>query len=535
MYRAEWTLPLIFGRRGEKALYFGNQRIFRTTDGGRHWTPISPDLTRPDPGSPPNLDPVTAARRDNPGPRQGVVYTIAPSPLAEATIWAGTDDGLVWRTDDRGRHWRDVTPAGLRPWSKIAAIEPSHFSPDVAYAAIDRHRLDDFAPYVVRTGDGGRTWTAISDGLTGDGPLNSVNVVREDPRRRELLFAGTERGVFVSFDTGRSWQPLPNGLPATSVRDIEVHGDDLVIATHGRGFYILDDIAPLRDLAAQPAGGTRLLALAPAIRVRPSGFTGSPMPKDEPMAPNPPAGAYLDYVLARDAPGLTITVTDAQGLVVRRFAASDPAPAADLAKIDVAPEWVTAPTPPRTTAGMHRLVWDLHYAPAAPDPAAGSAGVWAPPGRYLVTLEADGQRSTQPLVVAPDPRAKAAPADYALQFATARRIETARAAVAADTDRAQHLLAKLGGDARTAAQALAVRLKALTDDTPYAQPTAPPTDPAGLRGLAARLEGLAAAVDTTDQPPTPDALHAADLAIADAATATASVATIAAAAAALNP
>lgn len=517
VYRAEWTLPLVFGKRGAKSLYFGNQRVFRTRDGGAHWQPISPDLTRADPGAPPNLDPVTASRHDNPGKRQGVVYTIAPSPLSAHTIWAGTDDGLVWRTDDDGARWRDMTPAGLPAWSKIGAIEPSHFSAEVAYIAVDRHRLDDFTPHVLRTRDGGQSWTSIVSGLVRDGLLNAVNVVREDPIRPGLLYAGTERGAFVTFDDGETWQPLATGLPPTSVRDIEVHGDDLVIDTHGRGFYILDDIAPLRALAADATPTTRLLPPARAIRLRPSGFTGSPMPRDEPMAPNSPDGAYLDYVLARPSRVLTITVRDASGTEVRRFANTDPAPAPDLGKIDIAPEWVIAPRPPRATAGMHRLVWDLHY--AAPKDVEGVTkgnGVWAPPGHYTVTLDADGVRSAQPLAIVPDPRVHATPADYAAQFALARRIEAARTQVDAALEAATTLDKTLAADPAGASQALDARLRAIADFAPDAFPTAPPTAPDGLRALSDRLTGLARAIDNADGAPTPDAIASTDQALASA-------------------
>ncbi|HEY2179637.1 MAG TPA: hypothetical protein VGH15_13745, partial [Caulobacteraceae bacterium] len=243
IYRGAWTLPLVFGPGG-RDLYFANQRIFRTTDGGERWAPISPDLTRTTLTVPRTLDAPTAADTATPGPRRGVVYDIAPSTVTPGLIWAGTDDGLVWRTADDGGHWADVTPAGLSPWSKIATVEASRFDPAEAWLAVDRHRLDDFAPHIWRTRDGGRSWTAITDGLKDGDPLDSVNVVREDPARRGLLYAGTERGVFVSFDDGDRWQPLQTGLPRTSVRDITIHGDDLVIATHGRGFYVMDDIAP---------------------------------------------------------------------------------------------------------------------------------------------------------------------------------------------------------------------------------------------------------------------------------------------------
>jgi len=244
---------------------------------------ISPDLTRENPGTPPNLDAETAALR--PGPRPGVIYAIAPSRLADHDIWVGTDDGFIWRTRDEGAHWQNITPPALTPWSKVGIIDASHYDAESAYAAVDRHRLDDFRPYIYRTHDGGKTWQWIGSGLP-----TFVNAVREDPARRGLLYAATEKGVSVSFDDGDHWQSLQMNLPVTSVRDIEVHGNDVVIATHGRALWIMDDVTPLRQI------GAYLIKPATAIRFRPAGFTGSPMPKDEPMASNPPFGAYIDYV-----------------------------------------------------------------------------------------------------------------------------------------------------------------------------------------------------------------------------------------------
>ena len=423
-YRETWTLPLVFGPGG-KTLYFANQRLFKTENGGDHWDAISPDLTRPDPGVPSTLDAATAADTNGPGARKGVIYSIGPSPRSPGDIWVGTDDGLVWRTKDFGAHWTDVTPRGLRPWSKIGVVEPSHFDADTAYLAIDRHRLDDSRPYVLRTRDGGRTWTPIAAGLD-----TTVNVVREDPVRRGLLFAGTERGAFVSFDDGGSWSPLAAGLPTTSVRDIVVKNDDLVIATHGRGFYVLDDIAPLRALAGDGSTTTRLFPPALAVRFLPSGFTGTPMPKDEPMAVDPAFGAAIDYRLAAGGP-VEIRIEDASGGLVRHFTSADPDPAPDLAHIDSAPEWLPRSPPPAATAGVHRFVWNLRYAlqpGVQPDFRLG--GIWAPPGRYSVILTANGKTLRQPLEIVPDPRVKASPAAYQAEFDLARKIEAGRGRVA---------------------------------------------------------------------------------------------------------
>lgn len=474
-YRGTWTLPLVFGK-ADHALYFANQRIFRTIDGGQRWTPISPDLTRPDPGVPATLDAATAADDHGEGPRRGVVYALGPSPIAASDIWAGTDDGLVWRTQDGGSHWIDVTPKSLTAWSKIGVVEPSHFDRNVAYLAVDRHRLDDFAPYVWRTRDGGKSWTPIVAGLADGGVLNAVNVVREDPIRRGLLYAGTERGAFVSFDDGASWRPLQAGLPNTSVRDIEVHGEDLVIATHGRGFYIMDDIEPLRELAAGGAGETRLFRPARAIRSPAPLFTGTPMPKDEPMAVNPPAGAYIDYFLTRPPKGpVEIAIADAAGAPLARFSSAEVPPPLDLAKIGAAPEWFDRPEPPAASEGLHRFVWNLRYPlPAALQGDPREAGVWAPPGRYQVALTVDGKTWRAPLEVAPDPRVSVTPAAFARQFTLARAVEADRLKARAG------LVALKAGPARKA-------------------------DAEALSAISERLDTLAAVLDGADGDPSPDA------------------------------
>ncbi|HEV2595771.1 MAG TPA: hypothetical protein VGU01_11275 [Sphingomicrobium sp.] len=504
-YRGTWTLPLTFGKR-DHALYFGDQRLFRTADGGQSWTPVSPDLTRPDPGVPANLDPTTAKDATVKSPRRGVIYDIGTSPVRDGLIWIGTDDGLIWRTDDNGGHWSNVTPNILQPWSKVGVIEPSHFDPNVAYAAIDRHRLEDQSPYILRTRDGGRTWDAITNGLPTSGGPNSVNVVREDPARPGLLFAGTERGVYVSFDDGDNWQSLRNGLPRTSVRDITVHGDDLVIATHGRGFYVLDDIVPLRALAGNAAAGTHLFPVAEAYRLNEPAFTGTPMPKDEPLAPNPPAGALIDYALPATFTGpVHITIYDGSGAIVDRFSSTDPVKPLDLSKLSIAPEWVVKAEPPASSAGHHRFVWNLHYAePSASGEERGS-GVWAPPGRYMVELTAGGQVLRQPLTVVADPRVQVSQAAFEAQFRLAKEIEAARVRVDAMLKEASAVkadLAKSGGASEGTSIA-----KAFTD---LVGPTAPiqgTNAPTTLNGIAQWLDKLFDAVESADGEPTPDDLR----------------------------
>ena len=505
-YRGEWTLPLTFGKR-DHALYFGNQRLFRTTNGGQTWTPISPDLTRPDPGVPPTLDPPTVKDTATKGPRRGVIYDIGTSPIRDGLIWVGTDDGYIWRTDDNGGHWANVTPPSLQPWSKVGIVEPSHFDANVAYAAIDRHRVDDQRPYILRTRDGGRSWTEIINGMPHEGGPNSVNVVREDPVRPGLLFAGTERGLFVSFDGGDNWQPLQRGLPTTSVRDITIHGNDVVIATHGRGFYVLDDIVPLRALAANAQPGIHLYPQAAAYRINEPSFTGTPMPKDEPSAPNPPFGAMIDYALPANASGpVQIAIYDQRGALVNRFSSTDPVKPLDLSKLPVAPEWVVAPQPPAATPGHHRFVWDLHYAkPTGLKEESRLAGVWAPPGLYTIELTAGERVLRQPLTVLADPRVKVSQADFDAQFRLARQIEQARFRVRRMLERAADLktgLAKLNGQGD--AVALNAQLAAIVgEDAPIGGSDAPTT----LTAISNWLDKLASAVDGADGAPTPDNLH----------------------------
>jgi photosystem II stability/assembly factor-like uncharacterized protein len=515
-HRTAWTLPLAFSP-DRKTLYFANQRLYRTADRGNHWTAMSPDLTRPDAGVPPNLDPTTAANDDHFGRVRGVIYSIAPSPFRAGSVWAGTDDGLVWTTRDNGAHWDLVTPAGLTPWSKIAGIELSHFDPNVAYLAVDRHRLDDDTPYIYRTPDGGKSWQRIDSGLPRDA---FVNVVRADPVRKGLLYAGTERGMFVSFDDGARWQSLQQNLPMTSVRDIDVHGDDLVIATHGRGFWIMDDISPLRQLdaaRASTADSVLLFKPADAVRLRPSGFTGTPLPKDEPMAANPPDGAAIDYVLPRTSKGpVTLTLFDARNRKIWRFDSREKAKLPDAAKLEFAPEWLPRHAILSAAPGMHRFVWDLHYpGPADPDDPFKAGGVWAPPGLYFVELNADGQTLRQPLTVKPDPRVKIPPAALEREFELASKVHEASKRAAAVLKDAGSLIKALAPRAphetklRPQFAHLAAAVSALSglpqpSDKRASRPGAPPP-PGSLKDIAASLDNLERAVDDADADPSADA------------------------------
>jgi hypothetical protein len=324
-----------------------------------------------------------------------------------------------------------------------------------------------------------------------------VNAVREDPLRKGLLYAGTERGVSVSFDDGDHWQSLQMNLPVTSVRDIDVHGNDLVIATHGRAFWVMDNMTPLRQTVdATPF----LFKPATALRERPAGFTGTPMPKDEALAPNPPFGAYIDYV--GSGASTILEIFDANDQLVRRYSTEDRRPAPDLARLTTAPEWFVAPSHLETTPGMHRFVWPIRYAAPAGVGVrrGGGEGVWAPPGNYKVVLTVGDRKLTQPLTVTPDPRINLPASAYAEQFALAKQIEQTRAAIAAAMQEAT-ALTKDKPD-------LAERVKAITGGSAGDAFPPPPAPPNSLRFIDGALAKVASAVDSADAAPTRDARDA---------------------------
>jgi photosystem II stability/assembly factor-like uncharacterized protein len=410
-FRHAWTQPLVFSQADPHALYFGNQFLYKTTNGGESWSQISPDLTREDPGAPPNLNEAAAA--DAPADkRRGVVYTIAPSPLRAPMIWIGTDDGLIQLTNDDGRTWMNVTPPALTAWSKVVMIEASHFDAKEAYAGVERHQLEDYDPHLYRTRDAGKTWTEITKGLPSG---VYVQTVKEDPERRGLLFAGTERAVFVSFNDGDEWLPLQLNLPPTSMRDLAIHGDDLIVATHGRGFWVLDDITALRQINREVAQSSAyLFEPAEAINMPAGSDNGTPMPRDEPLAENPQNGAMIDYYLKSNATGaLTIEILDPAGEVIRRYSSEDKVPPVNPDTLSIPTYWLRTPETLSTAAGMHRWLWDLRPTPPARAAGGGGGGggfrggaTAVLPGSYTVRLSVSGKIYTQSLVVKMDPRAR---------------------------------------------------------------------------------------------------------------------------------
>lgn len=427
-YRAPWSPVLVASAAESRAMYLGTQYVMKTVDGGLHWETISGDLTGAVENSPtkgmggPGVNPsVEDARRQG----YGVVSTIAPSPLDAGLIWAGSDTGLIHVTRDSGKTWNDVTPPGLGAWSAVSLIEASHFDAAGAYAAVSRSRLDDQAPYIYRTRDYGATWKLITQGI---GPASFLRAVREDPQTKGLLFAGTELGVYVSFDDGDQWQPLQLNLPVCSVRDLTVHGDDLVIATHGRSFWILDDMTPLRqtrEAAKATTAGPWFYQPAAAVRIDNDSFTGTPLPPEEPTAENPPSGAVLDYVLRARAKAVTLEIFDAQQNLMRRFSSADRA--AKRGPAAIADRWFRDPEMLGTTAGMHRFVWNLAVGSggAAEDEEDESRPPNAPkvaPGVYQARLTVDGESTAQSLRVVMDPRSTATGEVLTQQFSLAKQI-----------------------------------------------------------------------------------------------------------------
>jgi hypothetical protein len=417
-------MPLLFHPAEPRMMLFATNVLWKTTTGGQQWAIISPDLSRERPAVPESVGDFRTPGLDT-MPRRGVIYAVGPSPSNVDLIWTGTDDGLIHVTRDGGKTWADVTPPALRPWDKVSQIVAGHFDARTAYAAVNAIRRDDMRPHVYRTHDGGATWSRVVDGLPENGP---VNVVREDPKQPGLLFAGTERAVYVSADDGAHWLSLRQNMPASSVRDLVIHEDDLVVGTHGRSIWILDNIAPLRELA-QAARAARAYLYGPprATRVRWNMFSDTPLPPEEPAGANPPDGATLDYYLASEARTVVVEVLDGAGAVVRRFSNREPGEEIDPGALPYPAYWFRPPQRIATGAGHHRLVWDLRYPPPRGtarslsiaavhrNTPSGPAGPYVHPGSYRVRLTVDGAASERTLDVRMDPRVSISAEDLQAQ------------------------------------------------------------------------------------------------------------------------
>jgi photosystem II stability/assembly factor-like uncharacterized protein len=524
-YRYNRTLPVVFSPLDPKALYFAANVLFKTTDRGNSWTTISPDLTRESYEMPANLGAFSAGDPEK-GHHRGTIYAVAPSYKEADTIWAGTDDGLIHITRDGGKNWKNVTPPQLKPWSKVSVIEASHFDAGTAYATINSFRLDDLHAHIYRTRDFGANWQEITTGIVD----NSVsNVVREDPLRKGLLFAGTENSVYVSFDDGDSWQPLQLNLPHTSMRDLTIHGDDLIVATHGRSFWILDDITPLRQLNGEVAHAPAFLFTPQeAIRWRWNRNPDTPLPPEVPAGKNPPDGAIIDYCLSTAANRpITLDIFTAEGnpVLVRHYSSTDkPASIDKLAGEHPIPMyWVRSEQILSSQPGMHRFVWDLHYeAPKALEhefpisaimhsTPLNPLGARPLPGKYKVELTVDGKRYSATFELKMDPRITATASDLAKQFemeseAVAGMDDSYESLEQVQSVRAQlkELTPKLHGSIATAATALD---KQFVDLEGSAQPNFFGTPPRGKQpenfsSLNQHYSAILAVADSADAAPT---------------------------------
>ncbi len=410
-YRFLRTAPVLFSPVDKKTLYYAGNVLFKTLDGGQHWKVISPDLSREKWDIPPSVGVYTDESQLK-MPRRGVIYTIAPSFKDINTIWVGTDDGLIHLTRNGGASWKNITPPAITAWSKISLMEAGHFDNNTVYAAVNRIRCDDMKPHIYRTHDGGNSWKEIVNGL----PDDPINAVREDPFVKGLLYAGSERAVYFSADDGEHWQSLRLNMPGTSIRDLVIKDDDIVVGTHGRSFWILDDITPLRQLAAlKNLNQPRLFTPQLATRVRWNTYTDTPVPQEEPAGENPPDGAIINYYLPAAAANVELVITDQAGRAIRRF--SDKDSLYKLPALNIPTYWIRPQQILSSSAGSHRFVWDLKYTPLnvpAQYPISAvfqntppvASSPWVLPGKYTVSLVVDGKSYSAPLTIRMDPRVK---------------------------------------------------------------------------------------------------------------------------------
>ncbi len=513
-FRFTWTSPLVFAPREPHTLYFGAQYLLKSSDAGASWQKISPDLTGTDPSAP-QQGPTTVENAKARG--HGVIYTIAPSPVMAGQIWVGTDTGLVQLTRDAGKTWADVSPSGLQAWSKISLLEPSHSDAGTVYAAVDRHRLTDINPYIYRTRDFGKSWTMIATGI----PAGAyVRAVREDPVRRGLLFAGTELGVYFSIDDGDHWQPLQLNLPVVPVHDLAIKDNDLIIATHGRSFWIMDDITPLRQIeSAMAAAPAFLFQPGLAMRIRPNTNHDTPLPAEVPAGENPPLGAIFYYYLKSPAQGeVKLEILDSRGQLIRSYSSNDKPPV-----LPTPPPfplyWFRPSEPLSAAAGMHRFVWDLRYS-VPPLPSRGYSmstafgrsvplepeGPQVLPGLYQVRLTVDGKSYTHPFTLILDPRVPTSAQDLAKQFALETRL-TRGIEQALEATRAIHEARAAGRISEETERKLAGAPRGAGGQAEAGPAAAGQVTLAQLTGTLSQLLGV---VDSADAAPTAQATRAAE-------------------------
>jgi photosystem II stability/assembly factor-like uncharacterized protein len=508
-YRFIRTAPVLFSPVDPQTLYFAGNVLFKTKNGGNSWDVISPDLTRQVWEIPACVG-IFSPEAEKTNRKRGVIYAVAPSQQDTNTIWAGTDDGLIHITRNGGKKWTNITPPAVTDWSKVSQLDAGHFDNNTCYAAINRIRLDDLRPLIFRTHDGGKSWQKITDGLPANEPINTV---REDPYQKGLLFAGSENAVYVSFDDGDHWQSLRLNMPATSIRDLVVKNDDIVVGTHGRSFWILDNITPLRQTAADrnantAVAETRLFKPQDAIRVRWNMNTDTPLPQEEPAGQNPPDGAMIDYVLNGDTRQISLEILDSKGQVVRQYASDDMAP--DISYVNIPLYWIRPFQLLSGKKGAHRFCWDMRYNPiyqegfsfpiaavfgqTAPEPSA----PFAVPGTYTARLTADGKTYEQTFNVTIDPRVTTSPEDLQRQHDLSLRCYRLCAATRQSNLDIQSVLSYKTGAGNTKKTEKANRLLAEFQTMAAALQQSKPN----LKTLSGQLFGLMQQLQECDRRPT---------------------------------
>src|SRR5712671_3181737 len=518
-YRFLRTAPVIFSTVDPHTLYYAGNVLFKTTNGGHSWDVISPDLTRQNYDVPQSYGIFTSADLSR-AKNRGVIYAVAPSFRNVNTIWTGSDDGVINLTRDGGKTWTNVTPAAVSPWSKVSLMEASHFDDESVYAAVNRFKLDDLHPHIYRTHDAGKSWKEIVSGIPDNEVVNSV---REDPVRAGLLFAGTERAAYFSLDDGEHWQPLRLNMPATSIRDLVIHDNDIVVGTHGRSFWILDDMTPLRQLNAKSASSETLL-FKPKLtyRFRRDRNTDTPLPPEEPAGKNPPDGAIINYRLGADSrTPVVLEIVDATGKTIRTFSSADSVEPVDT-DLNVPTYWIRPPQSLATAAGTHRFVWDLHYAPPKVlghdypisaiygDTPRTPLGPAVMPGTYTVRLSANGQRYTQPLTIRMDPRVQITDAGLRMQRDIGVRMNDAisRDFAALSEVRTQRVVLRTTREGAKAKE-LADSLVALDSALARVENGAGAANAIGLVALNEQLAGILDTVEGADAEPTTQVVAAA--------------------------
>ncbi len=518
-YRVLRTEPLMFSPIDPHSLYFGANTLWLTHNGGQDWKEISPDLTRKSYDLPATLAEYKDVATAKPVQR-GVIYALGLSPLDINRLWAGTDDGLIWTTKDGGKNWANVTPPAMQPFWKVFNMDAGHFDTGTAYAAVNTLRLDDMRPHLFRTHDGGANWAEIDHGLPEGAPTNTI---REDPKRKGLLYAGTETQVYVSFDDGEDWQTLRLNMPATSVRDLQVKEDDLIAGTHGRGFLILDNVTVLRQVAQKIASQPmHLYQPQTALRIRGDMNPPTPWPPEMTAGKNPPDGAMIDYFVGPGLQGpIVLEVLDGKGAPVGRFSSDDPVPPLDPRYPDPV-LWARPPRVLSATTGQHRFLWNMHLPAVAgvstepdeeqavphdtPDVA---TSPWVLPGKYTVRMTAGGKTQTAPLQVRMDPRVKTPNADLEAQFALSKTMyeETIRASGALhEATLLRQQMRESAGPAGTAAEVASEALRKKLDgiagpvggEARRGAAVSPPT----LTSVRSQLLRLQHAVQSADVKPT---------------------------------